>query len=653
MVGKSKSGEKSSTERSKSPGRPKSPSRNKSPGRPPKSPPKAKKDVPKRPGTPTRLVSRTKSPARPKTSSPPTTSTPIQVPKKRSPIRKSPSRGGGKESEEKDLRPRRQKTYIDTDTDSDTQEIVPEVKEKPKAAVRGRARKMDKESDIDEKLELKKAIAAAAAAEARDVTRAAAAASYSIVRRLTRSSQSRESSDKVAAKKFNPVIISKKIGDFSDEDDIREVAKDDTLTKHVEFGGALGSVIASLFIPVSVVGLYVWCGEDKCVFTGISDLQKYKRLSTYFDLKSALGLLAYFTILSLLSAFPYGGKKVAAQPSKQGKFVYVMNGLLSALVMFSICAGLEFYRIPVADYIIRHQFQLLISSICFAAIVSILLYVRSFYVPVSTLNSFAVGRNKYYAFFMGREINPRLYGVVDLKIVFFRAFLIGAALIDFVYLYKSLDLTAMRNVTAEFDPKKMNLQPTLITYVLLHFIYLLDPLIWESGWTTQFTAQQEGFGYLLTMVYATVPFFYGTIVKYIIEHGVQLEVWKLVVLTLVFIAGSVLCRGSNNQKDAFRKNPYSPTLSHLETIPTSQGKKLLASGFWGFVRHPNYLGDILVHLSLLPFVLCAPPALVVVQTVVLLLYRTYRDNNRCKIKYGAGWDRYCQKVRYAIIPKVY
>ena len=35
----------------------------------------------------------------------------------------------------------------------------------------------------------------------------------------------------------------------------------------------------------------------------------------------------------------------------------------------------------------------------------------------------------------------------------------------------------------------------------------------------------------------------------------------------------------------------------LETIPTSTGKKLLVSGWWGMCRKPNYLGDILMALS--------------------------------------------------------
>jgi protein-S-isoprenylcysteine O-methyltransferase Ste14 len=91
----------------------------------------------------------------------------------------------------------------------------------------------------------------------------------------------------------------------------------------------------------------------------------------------------------------------------------------------------------------------------------------------------------------------------------------------------------------------------------------------------------------------------------------------------------------------------------LETIPTTKGKKLLCSGFWGLVRHPNYLGDILVTASLGAFGWNVPPVLPFVGSILLLIHRTVRDNERCKQKYGAAWDRYCSKVKYVLIPKVY
>lgn len=35
----------------------------------------------------------------------------------------------------------------------------------------------------------------------------------------------------------------------------------------------------------------------------------------------------------------------------------------------------------------------------------------------------------------------------------------------------------------------------------------------------------------------------------------------------------------------------------LKFIPTATGKGLLVTGWWGFVRHPNYLGDIIMALA--------------------------------------------------------
>lgn len=91
----------------------------------------------------------------------------------------------------------------------------------------------------------------------------------------------------------------------------------------------------------------------------------------------------------------------------------------------------------------------------------------------------------------------------------------------------------------------------------------------------------------------------------------------------------------------------------MESIPTSQGKKLLISGYWSYVRHPNYLGDILIYLSWVPFAMCYPPVLVPYLSILMLLHRTVRDGKRCKDYYGPAWERYCHRVKYVLIPKVY
>lgn len=80
---------------------------------------------------------------------------------------------------------------------------------------------------------------------------------------------------------------------------------------------------------------------------------------------------------------------------------------------------------------------------------------------------------------------------------------------------------------------------------------------------------------------------------------------------------------SNSQKDGFRKNPNDPAFARmyctsviqtsvrtssgsrntclphtdLETLCSPSGRKLLVSGWFGWVRHPNYSGDILMTLA--------------------------------------------------------
>ena len=39
--------------------------------------------------------------------------------------------------------------------------------------------------------------------------------------------------------------------------------------------------------------------------------------------------------------------------------------------------------------------------------------------------------------------------------------------------------------------------------------------------------------------------------------------------------------------------------------------------------------------------------------LILLVHRERRDNAHCKQKYGASWERYCERVPYRIIPYVY
>lgn len=88
----------------------------------------------------------------------------------------------------------------------------------------------------------------------------------------------------------------------------------------------------------------------------------------------------------------------------------------------------------------------------------------------------------------------------------------------------------------------------------------------------------------------------------------------------------------------------------------THGSLLLVSGFWGWARHVNYAGDLV-----LSFAMCAAasaggdllPWTYFAFMGVLLVHRCWRDEERCRVKYGEGWRTYCGEVRWVIFPGVY
>jgi delta14-sterol reductase len=149
------------------------------------------------------------------------------------------------------------------------------------------------------------------------------------------------------------------------------------------------------------------------------------------------------------------------------------------------------------------------------------------------------------------------------------------------------------------------------------------------------------------------------------------------------VVGYYIFRSANNEKNRFRTNPNDPRVSHLEAIQTEAGSKLLVSGWWGRARHINYCGDLIMSFSY-----CLPTGIAgyvihnytnpvtgnvtkeieqgdargwgmiftyfyVIYFSVLLVHRGLRDEEKCRRKYGKDWERYCQRVRYRIIPGIY
>ncbi|XP_073739599.1 delta(14)-sterol reductase TM7SF2 isoform X3 [Callorhinus ursinus] len=256
---------------------------------------------------------------------------------------------------------------------------------------------------------------------------------------------------------------------------------------------------------------------------------------------------------------------------------------------------------------------------------------------------YPINGNPIYDFFLGRELNPRIWSFDFKYFCELRPGLIGWVLINLALLMQEAELRG---------------SPSLAMWLVNGFqlLYVGDALWHEEAVLTTMDITHDGFGFMLAFGdLAWVPFTYSLQAQFLLHHPQPLGLPMASVICLINAVGYYIFRGANSQKHTFRKNPSDPRVAGLETIPTATGRQLLVSGWWGVVRHPNYLGDLIMALawSLPCGVSHLLPYFYLLYFTSLLVHREARDEQQCLRKYGLAWHEYCRRVPYRILPYVY
>jgi protein-S-isoprenylcysteine O-methyltransferase Ste14 len=198
----------------------------------------------------------------------------------------------------------------------------------------------------------------------------------------------------------------------------------------------------------------------------------------------------------------------------------------------------------------------------------------------------------------------------------------------------------------------------MILSAAFQIYYVVDYFINEPAVLTTMDIKHENFGFMLVFGdLAWVPFTYTLQAAYLVDHVHVLPVWAGVLTVALQCAGLYIFRVVNLQKHTFRSDPENAKIwgKPAEYISTARGSKLLVSGFWGWSRHFNYVGDMLMAISWsLPALFdSALPWFYPIYFAVLLVHRERRDHFFCHKKYGEDWERYCARVPWRIIPRIY
>jgi delta14-sterol reductase len=353
----------------------------------------------------------------------------------------------------------------------------------------------------------------------------------------------------------------------------------------------------------------------------------------------AAGAAIFFGFIGVLfiASRVVPGKREQGVPLAGGvRMTYTLNGFRLFLVVVAATAAIAALR-PSLLAAVHENFWPLF------AVANVAAFSFSAFLTVRGRRIEGKGRPGVIGFivdtFYGVELNPQIAGV-DLKMFSYRPSLMGLGLLNVSFAaaqYQELGYITTR----------------MWVYQVFYFAYLVNYFQFEYGMIYTWDIIAERFGWMLVWGdYVLVPFFYSIPGWYLLHNTDPMPTWQVVALGALYIVGFVLFRGSNEQKHQFKVDPQRPIWGKP---PEALGGKLLISGFWGIGRKLNYTGELCMYVawSLTTGLHSVIPYLLPLWLAILFPHRAWRDDQRCRAKYGELWDAYCRKARFRMIPFLY
>jgi len=252
------------------------------------------------------------------------------------------------------------------------------------------------------------------------------------------------------------------------------------------------------------------------------------------------------------------------------------------------------------------------------------------------------GYSNIFRFYRGLSFHPTVGGVDVKQLTNSRFGMIGWQIIITIFAF--------------FSYYNYGLNTAMAVSFILQTLYIAKFFFWETGYfnTLDITLDRAGY-YICWGCIVFVPAFY-TFASYYLANNPSNVPQSVGVLFL--IAGIIfiwLNYDVDAQKEIFKKdNGVHIWGKKAEYISDEEGKrKLLTSGWWGVSRHINYVFEIGLSACWCGVALKLPPLAYLAYIIILLVHRTFRDEEKCVKKYGELWKLYSKKVRYYLIPKIF
>ncbi|CAL3967765.1 unnamed protein product [Diplocarpon coronariae] len=438
---------------------------------------------------------------------------------------------------------------------------------------------------------------------------------------------------------------------------------------HFDFGGSIG--VTAMMIGFPLLMYYMWIGAT--FYKG-----KFPRPSAGQTMGD---FLVHMVNLAYEHAFPHTyawtiywtffvfegacycllpgvwtyGKPLAHEGGKQ--LPYYCSAVWSFYTTISIMTLLHYTGLFKLSTIIDEFGSIMSVAIISGFLVSIVAY-------FSALARGAQHRMTgypLYDFFMGAELNPRLFGILDFK-MFFEVRLPWYILFGLSSAAAARQYELYGYVSAE-----------VWFLVMAHFLYANACSKGEECITTTWDMYYEKWGFMLIFWnLAGVPLSYCHCTLYVANNLDTIDQYSyrtpfLIILFTSYLFMYWIWDTTNSQKNRFRSQergtlvlrktfPQLPwqTVKNPRTIKTKSGDSILVDGWYGYARKIHYTCDAYFAIAwgLITGFNSPFPWFYPVFFCCMIVHRAYRDIQRCRIKYGESWSEYEKLVPYLFIPYV-
>lgn len=400
-------------------------------------------------------------------------------------------------------------------------------------------------------------------------------------------------------------------------------------------------------------------GSYRSMVTTLSERSAWSAIteiwsSVYICSNFAIYVIIGYCVWALLLMKILPGKDVKGPITPKGNIpVYKDNGFIHYVVtmitLFMLTIVLKRYEL--SPSMVYDRFGDILGTLnIFSLVFCLVLYFKGLFAPSST--DCGSSGNFIFDYYWGTELYPRIFGF-DVKVFTNCRFgmMIWAVLV-YIDALKSYELHGFVD--------------SMVVSAILQLAYISKFFWWEAGYLNTIDIMLDRAGYYICwgcLVY--VPSLYASVSLYLVNNPVRLGwFWTIVILSCGLLAISVnyfadwqkqRVRSADGDCLIWGKKPN--IIRAKYTLEDGQEKEsiLLASGWWGLSRHFHYIPEILLALfwtlpagfeNVMPFSY-------VIFLIVLLTHRSFRDDDKCSVKYGKFWLDYCQRVPHRIVPYLF